>query len=199
MMALGCAKGASRGGCTRAPGGRTPTKFVRWCLAGQQTATRQGRNVKGKAQVWRGIHRTRHLWPGNKRWMKRDMGLVVHREVDRRRKPVNSWDLGRYRAPFGNEPSLPARMHPGARMTMSPHPRSPHSEGIETSPSHTTFISGPHEPTVQPETLINRDNKHCWFSGKILRCHRGALGSIPRQCNPQCGRESLIFCSLVAA
>ena len=25
-------------------------------------------------------------------------------------------------------------------------------------------------------------NKHCWFSGRILACHAGDRGSIPRQC-----------------
>ena len=26
------------------------------------------------------------------------------------------------------------------------------------------------------------DVKHCWFSGRILACHAGDRGSIPRQC-----------------
>ena len=26
------------------------------------------------------------------------------------------------------------------------------------------------------------DVKHCWFSGRILPCHAGDRGSIPRQC-----------------
>ena len=45
--------------------------------------------------------------------------------------------------------------------------------------------------------FINQRNKHCWFSGKILRCHRGALGSIPRQCNSGTEERPIasFFCS----
>ena len=31
-----------------------------------------------------------------------------------------------------------------------------------------------------PKFPIRR--KHCWFSGRILACHAGDRGSIPRQC-----------------
>ena len=30
------------------------------------------------------------------------------------------------------------------------------------------------------------DDTHCWFSGRILACHAGDRGSIPRQCTRFC-------------
>ena len=35
--------------------------------------------------------------------------------------------------------------------------------------------------------------KHCWFSGRILACHAGDRGSIPRQCTFYIDLQKLIF------
>ena len=42
----------------------------------------------------------------------------------------------------------------------------------------------------------SNDVKHCWFSGRILACHAGDRGSIPRQCRifklHQCSNKGVL-------
>ena len=35
---------------------------------------------------------------------------------------------------------------------------------------------------VVTQMSFTPEHKHCWFSGRILACHAGDRGSIPRQC-----------------
>ena len=53
-------------------------------------------------------------------------------------------------------------------------------------PDNAGFLISCQQGDLVTPAGFSLDDTHCWFSGRILACHAGDRGSIPRQCTRFC-------------